>query len=188
MKYSFYIKCSDLAQQCYGSLSAAMAAVRASFSSGTTAQLFEVLPQRTTITFFCGNNDISDLPATNGILEVIKGASDANFRFIIFHGVDGSLWHYKYHSITVAQNGWNRITQNADFGIIRVEVAVATANSRTEITQMSPRGRYWIPVVDGHSTSIVSRPEVTYDGGKWYIFADVAQTYFVSFYKYPVTL
>ena len=85
-------------------------------------------------------------------------------------------------------SNWDELLKNANFGIVRVEVAVATANARTEITQMSPCGRYWIPVVDGHSTAIVSRPEVTFDGGKWYIFADVAQTYYVSFYKYPVTL
>ena len=104
------------------------------------------------------------------------------------------VWDSDGHiSIDQSANGgssWNgaKILTNADFGIVRVEIAVSTANSRTEITQMSARGRYWIPVVDGHSTAIVSRPVVTFDGGKWYIFADIAQTYFVSFYMYPVTL
>ena len=83
---------------------------------------------------------------------------------------------------------WADHVTKSDFAVVRVDVAVASANTRTEITQMSARGRYWIPVVDGHSSAIVSRPEVTYDGSKWYIFADIAQTYYVSFYKYPVTL
>ena len=83
---------------------------------------------------------------------------------------------------------WSKALTSDDFAVVRVDIAVASANTRTEITQMSSRGRYWIPVVDGHSSAIVSRPEVTYDGSKWYIFADIAQTYYISFYKYPVTL
>lgn len=83
---------------------------------------------------------------------------------------------------------WSKALTSDDFAVVRLDIAVAAANTRTEITQMSGRGRYWIPVVDGHTSTIVSRPEVTYDGSKWYIFSDVAQTYYVSFYKYPVTL
>lgn len=110
-----------------------MNAIGVSFTGGSTAQLFDRIPQRSTIKFFCSSGDLTDLPATNGILEVIKGGSDSNFRYIIFHAVDGTLWHYKYHSITTALNGWNRIFQNADiqYGTIMVN---ATANGTTEFT------------------------------------------------------
>ena len=79
------------------------------------------------------------------------------------------------------------IITNADFQIRTYEITV-TANTLTQITSMANAGRNWIPVVVGHGSAIKSNAHVTYDGGKWYIIADVAQLYRIDFYKYPVSL
>ena len=128
-------------------------------------------------------------PTSYGTLEIIRiNINRVSLKYYVsIPDAIGKTYTGSYHSNSDF-SGWFNFLTNADFGIVRVEIAVSTANFRTEITQMSARGRYWIPVVDGHSTAIVSRPVVTFDGGKWYIFADIAQTYFVSFYMYPVTL
>ena len=83
--------------------------------------------------------------------------------------------------------GWAENLTNTDFQIRTYEITV-TANTLTQITSMANAGRNWIPVVVGHGSAIKSNAHVTYDGGKWYIIADVAQLYRIDFYKYPVSL
>ena len=84
-------------------------------------------------------------------------------------------------------NEWDEVLKKVDCNIKTYEITVA-ANTLTQITSMANAGRNWIPVVVGHGSAIKSSAHVTYDGGKWYIIADVAQLYRIDFYKYPVSL
>ena len=84
-------------------------------------------------------------------------------------------------------NDWDEVLKKVDCNIKTYEITVA-ANTLTQITAMANAGRNWIPVVVGHGSAIKSNAHVTYDGGKWYIIADVAQLYRIDFYKYPVSL
>lgn len=95
---------------CYASFNAMVTDLGLSLTSATTAELFNALPQKATIIFYASNSQITDLPATNGVLEVIKGPSDANHRYVLFHGVDGNLYHYKFHSSNTTNNGWTNLT------------------------------------------------------------------------------
>ena len=118
----------------YPSLASVITALGKTFSSGTTAQLFNVLDQGTSITFYSDNSHISDLPATNGILRLVKGPSTDNQRYALFHAVNGTLWYYKFHSDSTTNNGWNQVISNADLVSGYTESIDVQANSYTETT------------------------------------------------------
>ena len=105
---------SDMLKHSYPSLASVITALGKTFSNGTTAQLFNALDQGTSITFYSDNSHISDLPAINGILRLVKGPSNDNQRYVLFHAVNGTLWYYKFHSDNTTNNGWNQVISNAD--------------------------------------------------------------------------
>lgn len=124
-----------------------MTAVGVSFTGGTTAQLFAAVSQGTTLKFYTEQSTITDLPSSNGVIEIVKGPSDANQRYGIFNGSDGTVWHYKYHAGNTSFNGWNRILQNADIQAGLTNITPTGENSTTEFTISIPRAMSSTPAI-----------------------------------------
>lgn len=135
-----------------------MTAVGVSFVEGTTAQLFATVSQGTTLKIYTEQSNITDLPSTNGVLEIIKGPSNENQRYAILHGSDGTVWHYKYHAGNTAQNGWNRIIQNADIQSGSVSITPTAINTSTYKSITFPVPFSVTPAVT--ATPVTSGPNV----------------------------
>lgn len=99
---------NEMYRGCYASLSAGMGAVSVSFTGGTTLELLEALPTGATVKFMTQNTVITDLPASYAIMEVDKTSS---MYCVLAHGVNGTLWSYKYHAGNKTGNGWEKIAR-----------------------------------------------------------------------------
>lgn len=131
---------------------------------------------------FGGGSSVANSPGdVAGILEVVVTSTYVIQRITVY----GKTYTRRYNG--TIWTDWAAYLVSKDCQIKTYEITI-TANTLTQITAMDGAGRNWIPVVVGHGTAIKSNAHVTYDGGKWYIIADVAQLYRIDFYKYPISI
>lgn len=138
----------------------------------------------------CGSTTLST-PYKAGLTSLQSGTavicmSSSNYGSIMYITA-GTEQVFLRSKANGTWGSWEKILTVSDFKIRTYEITI-TANTLTQITSMDSAGRNWIPVVVGHGSAIKSNANVTYDGGKWYIIADVGQLYRIDFYKYPISL
>ena len=155
--------------QCYGSLTLALNAIGITLeqSTITTAELFDLVGNGTTITFFSTSSEITDLPGS-GVVELIRGVASTNLRYAWFHSNDGTLWHYKYHASNTAGNGWNEYVKKSEVQNLMISSSVdiapdkiintATFRRRGNIVQIS-FGKIIEEVEIGTTVQIATIPE-----------------------------
>ena len=138
-------------KQCYPSLESALEFIGLTKpkSKMTTAELFDLVPVRTTLTFFTVVEIITDLPST-GVIELIKGYSESNLCYAICHGTNGRLYHYKFHEDPTTNNGWVGICKESDLVFTENRVMCSNENGKLATSSITTAELYQLLGVESN--------------------------------------